>query len=573
MKSISLFLLALIFTLTFNLTTAVRAEEPTYEYEKIITGYWLVSGVDMAVDLDGNAYVIAYWYENHSSLDILVLKLDPAGNLVWSYPIVGFAGGHDYATDIILYTDNNIWLTGWTSSPGFPTTPDALDRTLTGFTDAFLMKLSSIDGSILYSTFLGGDYVDRAQGIALKDNGEIILVGSTGSTDFPTTPNAYQGEPSAPLYIYEDAFITRLSADGKTILYSTYFGGFKDDGAKNVALDDAGNIIFSGSTNADDFPLVNPIQSNPDSIFISKLSADGSTLQFSTYLGGENVDYLRAMSMDSENNVYITGSTRSVNFPTTPGAFQEEYVGEVNGCQEGFYYVNCYDGFLTKLSTNGSGLIYSTYIGGYTNDEGHNLAVDDTGCAYVVGYSGSHNFLGSGNTGAAIFVTKFNNTGSNIVYAVTKESSSANAGHGIAVDALRDVYFTGAIGSPNDLYIAKLTENNVHPDVTVSISSTMTKVPRYSNFLFDVQITNNETTPQKLKAWTAGKKLPNGKFYEPLLGPISFTLKPGETKNYYNIQQYIGSVPLTTYRYYVRIGADFPGQLYDEDYVNIEVIP
>ena len=111
-------------------------------------------------------------------------------------------------------------VTGWTDSGDFPIV-GGFDSELTGFREAFLMRLSSSDGSILYSTFLGGDYTDEGHGIALDAGGDIWLVGSTGSTDFPTTPDAWQGSPSAPLYIY-DAFLTELSPAGDAILYSTY---------------------------------------------------------------------------------------------------------------------------------------------------------------------------------------------------------------------------------------------------------------------------------------------------------------------------------------------------------------
>ena len=118
-----------------------------------------------------------------------------------------------------------------------------------------------------------------AQGIALNDADEIFLTGNTGSTDFPTTPDALQPGPSFPEYFYEDAFVTKLAPTGDTILYSTYFGGLHDDQAALIALDNASNIIIAGTTDADDFPLVNAFQSTPDDLFIAKLSANGSTLQ------------------------------------------------------------------------------------------------------------------------------------------------------------------------------------------------------------------------------------------------------------------------------------------------------
>jgi hypothetical protein len=448
--------------LTLGIASTAYAEDPEFVYETVVPGYYLSSGRDVAVDTYGNAYVIGCWYEDQQHLDIVVIKLDPEGAPVWEVPIVADELEHDFAADITLDSQENIWIVGWTSSESFPTTPDAMDNTLTGFTDAFLMKLDSEDGDILYSTYLGGDYVDRGEGIFLNDDDEIYITGSTGSTDFPTTPDAYQDEPSAPLYIYEDAFITKLSADGTTILYSTYFGGYEDDAAKHVALDDEGDIVFSGITTADDFPLVNPIQSSPNSIFVSKLSADGTELLFSTYLGGEDLDGLRGMALDSQGHVYITGSTRSIFFPTTPGAFEENFVGEIDGCEEDFppRDVNCYDGYVTKLATDGSGLMYSTFLGGSFDDHGTDIIVDDIGCAYVIGYTASLDFPGGEGISGAIFVSKFRADGSDLIYTLMKDSNTPGAGHGIALGEVGHIYFTGAVNAPADIYVAKITDGS-----------------------------------------------------------------------------------------------------------------
>jgi hypothetical protein len=185
-----------IFSLTGTLrTSAARDGEPTFVYETIITGYYLASGRGIVVDPNGNAYVIARTIGNEN--DILLVKLDANGTVLWETYIDG--NEHDYANDIVLNDANDVYITGWTDSDDFPITPDALDSTLT-HREAFVMKLSKADGAILYSTYLGGDYTDAGYGLTLNDAGEIYVVGSTGSTDFPTTEDAYQGEPSAPLF-------------------------------------------------------------------------------------------------------------------------------------------------------------------------------------------------------------------------------------------------------------------------------------------------------------------------------------------------------------------------------------
>lgn len=449
-----------VFLLALATALPASAAQPEFVYETVIPGYYLSYGTGMTVDQDGNAYVIGSWYEDHQHLDILVAGLDPDGNVRWQLPIVGDPLEPDYAWDITLGPAGYVWVTGQTSSESFPIV-DGFDDTLTGFTDAFIMKLDPADGTILYSTFLGGDYVDYGRSIVLNDAGEIYLVGNTGSTDFPTTEDAYQTEPSAPLYIYSDAFITKISADGSTILYSTYFGGFEDDTAEHVRLDPEGNIIISGETLADDLPLVDPIMTTPDRMFVSKLSADGSTLLFSTYFGGGDYDRLGGMDVDPEGHVYIVGSTRSVDLPTTPGAYQEDFVGDILGCEEGAFPpvpVNCFDVFVTKMGTDGSGLVYSTFLGGSVDDEAGAVAVDAAGSAYVVGYTTSPDYLGSGDLSSSMFVAKLNPEGSDLAFALTKHSNSADLGRGVAFDDAHNVYFTGAVHVPSDVYVAKVTE-------------------------------------------------------------------------------------------------------------------
>lgn len=551
-----------------------HAADPVPDYETTIPGYWLSRGLDMVVDDQGNAFLIASWYEDHHTLDFLVIGVDADGTPIWTVSVGADNSAHDYPTDIALDANGDVWITGWTDSENFPIV-NGLDDTLTGFRDAFVMKFSSEDGTILYSTLLGGDYTDEGRGITISETGEVYVVGSTGSTDFPTTPDAYQGEPSFPLYFFTDAFITVLSPSGDEILYSTYFGGLEDDTANNVALDGMGNIVFAGTTTADDFPLVNPIQSDPNDIFVSKLSADGSTLLFSTYLGGEDIDRLTGMAMGPDGTVYLTGPTRSITFPTTPGAYQEDFIGEILGCEVPFGAdYNCEDVFVTRMGTDGTGLVYSTFLGGSTVDESRDIVVDSQGRAYVVGYTYSDDFPPNGiDFSAEIFVSRFDPTGSTLDYSYTVDSGSANAGHGVAVDNSGGVYFTGAINVPADIYLAKIIDEVVIPNVTVSIFSSMSQVPQNSNFLFDVEMTNHEVTAQTLRGWTAAQRLPSGPVQEPLIGPARITLQPGETRMLTDIPQFVGNVPLGNFRYYARIGEDFPGLLWDEDFLEIEVVP
>ncbi|MHC4272947.1 MAG: SBBP repeat-containing protein [Planctomycetota bacterium] len=443
-------------------TTALRADltpEPALVYETTVTGFHLASGRQLTVDPQGNAYVAGQAIDAEN--DIVVVKLDPDGDLLWTTHIRG--NDHDIANGIVLDDANNLYVTGWTDSSDFPTV-GALQTTLTGFRDVFVMKLAHQDGSVLYSTYLGGDYADEGHGIALNGAGEIYLVGSTQSTDFPTV-DPIQAEPIGNPYAYSDAFVTKLSADGSTILYSTYLGGAKDDRAVAIALDESDNMYLAGDTDSANFPTVNPIQSayaGDQDIFVAKLSADGSAIDYSTFLGGEDWDRVARLALDDTDHAYVAGSTRSIAFPTTPGAFQEEFVGSILGCEVPFGADhNCDDAFVTKLAPNGTALAYSTYLGGTATDECRDLAVDSAGRAHVVGYTVSQDFPPAGIGSAAdIFVSKLGADGSDLLYTYTTDSASANAGHGIAVDAAGDTYFTGAINAPADVYIAKIADQS-----------------------------------------------------------------------------------------------------------------
>ncbi len=447
--------------------TPAHADDPTVVYETVVPGYYLASGRGMAVDARGRAYLFARTIGNEN--DVLVLALDRFGGVAWTRYIDG--EDHDCATGIALDAANDVWLTGWTDSADFPV-KDGLDESLTGFREAFVMKLSGADGSILYSTFLGGDYVDEGADIAIDANGDVWLTGRTESTDFPTV-NAIQGSLNGPAYAYSDTFVTKLSADGGTILYSTYLGGSKDEWAVGIAVDPAGRICVAGNTNSTDFPTHFPIQATNaggGDAFAYLLSPDGSALEFGTYLGGEGWDRLTGMTMDRHGATYLGGLTRSVYFPTTPGAYQESFIGEIAGCDVPFGgHYNCEDAFVSKIAFGGAGLAYSTYLGGTRVDEGRDLAVDRRGRVRLVGYTTSPDFplAGVDPDGAMIFVSELTADGSDLEYTFTVDSGSSNAGHGIAVDPHGNTYFTGAINVPADVYVAKLTTRRTKPFFSV----------------------------------------------------------------------------------------------------------
>jgi uncharacterized repeat protein (TIGR01451 family) len=242
-------------------------------------------------------------------------------------------------------------------------------------------KLNPAGSGLVYSTYLGGSGNDNGGHIAVDAAGNAYVTGSTISTDFPTTPGAFQTSLQGNF----DTVVTKLNPAGSGLVYSTYLGGSGGgEGGGGIAVDAAGNVYVTGSTLSTDFPTTpgafqTSLQGNSDTV-VTKLNPAGSGLVYSTYLGGSGDENGGGIAVDAAGNAYVTGSTGSTDFPTTPGAFQSAFQGGGS------------DAVVTKLNPAGSGLVYSTYLGGSGGDEGGDIAVDAAGNAYVTGGSGSTDF-------------------------------------------------------------------------------------------------------------------------------------------------------------------------------------
>ncbi len=211
---------------------------------------------------------------------------------------------------------------------------------------------------------------------------------------------------------------------------------------------------------------------------MTKITADGSALAYSTYLGGADTDYARRLAVNSAGNAYVAGYTRSADFPTTTGAYRKDYIGGALDCGiPGFGGpVNCDDMFAAKFASDGSALVYSTYLGGGLDDVARGLAINDAGEAYLIGYTQSTDFPGVTRTGpgADIALAKLNVSGSELLYTVIIGSGTANAGHGIGLDNAGAVYITG---SQTDLYVAKLSDGGATPPTETPTAITPTATP------------------------------------------------------------------------------------------------
>ncbi len=429
---------------------------PNLAFNTVLPGYYLSSGQGLVIDAAGNSYLYAKHYPDGQTLDFLVAKLDPQGGRLWTKLIT--TSGHDWATGIILDNDGNVLVTGWTSAADFPVTPDAIDKTLTGFRDAFLMRLSASDGSILYCTLLGGDYTDEGRGIALDPDGNIVIAGSTWSTDFPVL-DPIQAEPNGYPYQTSDLFVTRIAADGSAILQSTYLGGRLDDEMRGLAIDAQGRIWIAGTTKSDDMPVINAFQSamhTDGDCFVQRLNAACDAVEFGTYLGGYDSESICAVAVGPSGDLYLAGTTSSYDFPTTIGSYEDTFVGAIRGCEtyNGGYY-DCSDMWAARISP-ANALVFSTFLGGTREDVCTNMAVDAAGRVHLVGYTFSSDFPPHGiSGGSSLVVVGLSGLGSVLEYQAGIFSGSLNAGHGIAVDRQGGVYVTGAINVPADVFVAK----------------------------------------------------------------------------------------------------------------------
>lgn len=433
------------------------------------------SGEDLAsaiaLDTAGNAYITGYTSSNdyatigpiqatsRGGLEAFVTKIFADAS---SIAFNTYFGGNnsDTGSGVAVDSGGNCYITGATASTNFPTR-NPIQGNNRGGLDAFVAKFNALGTNIVYSTYLGGQFGDTARSIAVDLAGNAWVVGGTFSNDFPVA-SAFQPTNRG----LGDAFIARINSAGTALTYSSFLGGGNTDEAAGVAIDSAGNAYVVGNTASTDFNTKNPLQANnrgQQDVFITKVTPEGTSLVFSTYLGGLRADLGNAIALDQSNNIYITGSTASNNFPTQ-SPLQPTYGGAD------------LDAFVAKINSSGSALVYSTFLGGSLNEVGNAIAVDSLGNAYVAGVTSSVNFplknaIQTDNRGGnEAFITKLNQQGSAFVYSTYLGGSGSDQGAGIAVDSSGTAYVTGSTASPNfniqfpllaygggtDVFVAKL---------------------------------------------------------------------------------------------------------------------
>jgi hypothetical protein len=367
--------------------------DPSLDYASYLGATKSDSCSSIEADKEGNVYVtgstdsddfptfpgsfnIGY---NGGLVDAFITKLNPSCSaLVYSTYIGGNAS--DYGIDLVLDGNGNVFLTGYTASSNFPTTEGAYDSSYNGGDDVFIAKLNSTASALSFSTFVEGGSPDIAMAIAVDGSGDAYVTGHTWSTDYPVTPGCYCSTRSGRY----DAFLTKIAASGSSLKISTYLGGTEDDMATGIDIDTQGNTYLSGWTLSTNFPttpgaLATSYCGGYCDAFAAKFNASGSALLYSTYIGGEDRDYGMGIVLDGSNSAYLTGYTKSLDFPATPGAISTVSSGEI-------------EVWVAKLNSSGSGLSYCTYLGGESYDYGLAITLDECGDAYVCGETWSDSF-------------------------------------------------------------------------------------------------------------------------------------------------------------------------------------
>ncbi|HUF05570.1 MAG TPA: SBBP repeat-containing protein [Aridibacter sp.] len=379
------------------------------------------------------------------------LVIDPTIDLgiLGSSSYIG-GSGRDEAHAIYVDEDGNIYVAGNSISSDFPTTPGSFDPTWNQARNIFISKFRPDGRTLIFSTFLGGAGGSEFGDMRIDDTGNIFVAGFVFADSFPTTKGAFDESYNGD----QDAVVAKLDPTGSSLVYSTYFGGAGSDVALGIDFDSSGGVYFAGVTGevgSATFPVTDgafdtTINGLNDG-FLAKLSADGSTLEYCTFLGSSMFDNALDVAVDDQGRAVVVGKTGAGDFPVTKGSFDTTFdVAD--------------DAFVTKFVADGSGLVFSTFVGGSGGDTADSVVVDGDGNIFVTGHTSSSAPTAFPTTPLAFdtthngindaFVFKMTPDGTDLIYSTLLGGSLNDWGFDIAIDQEGNAYITGKTsgGSP-----------------------------------------------------------------------------------------------------------------------------
>jgi len=425
--------------------------DPILSYSTYLGGVGQETPRSLVTDSSGNVYITGQTrspdfpilnphVDTYKYRDVFITKLAPSGEPVYSTYLGGTS--EDWGLAIAVDQDGSAFVAGWTRSEDFPTTPAAFCPDYNGgYSDAYVVKLAPSGDSLIFGTFLGGGVTDEAHGLDIDNSGNTYVVGMTESPTYPVTTGAcgqiFTGDGMA--------FVTKIEPSGDSLVYSAIIGGSVTESAIAIAVDTSGAAYVAGETTSPNFPVWHAmdttVEEGDQDIFISKISPDGSSFIYSTYLGGDVRESPTAVALDHLNRLHITGWTRSSDFPISEYAY-------------GYSSLGGQDIFVAAVDTNGNNLIHSTFLGGKGDDIAYGIALDKYRNVYVTGRTTSADFPTFKAKSETLrgfsdaFVTKFDRFCYRLKYSTYLGGNTLDTGYDLAVDPDDALWVTGTTWSP-----------------------------------------------------------------------------------------------------------------------------
>lgn len=464
--------------------------DPVLVYSTFLGGRSYDEATGIAVDSVGNAFVTGETGSpdfplatigslNSTQNRVFLVKLNVSGTtLLWADYICG-TSGNDYPQGVAVDSQGNPYIMGSASSSDFPTV-NPFQASPSGGGDGFLTKVSADGSALLYSTYMGGSNWDYPITIAVDSFGQASIAGYTSSLDYPVQ-NAFQPTVSTNQYNYQFSFVSKFSASGSSLIFSTYLSGTQSScyygcnpysEINGIAVDPNGNVYVTGQTDTLDFPVssgayltTNPSNTNSwnNTGFIASLTPSGA-LNYSTYFGGTNYTYIYGIAVDANGSAYVTGQAPADgSFPITSTSICDPSAS------------NCNSAFVAKLLPDGSGLVYSTFLGPNNGTQGQRIKVDANGNAFVLGYFGNQSYsftnpIETSNNSGGVLIDEIDPNGATELFSTFLGGSEGASLADLALDSSSSIYVTGSTNSEDFpvLQSAFQSQNGGQDDVFIS---------------------------------------------------------------------------------------------------------